>query len=291
MNWQEMATQLLKSHARKYQENAPQVAAQYNLDTSADKLLISKIIAAQGLMNSCGSCSGINCTLTAHIGKRPRIEINDSTKNGGKFLLEECPKFKAARLAEKAYYSGLPSKYEQNTWSDVKVEADNQQAVEMAFAHLQTCQHSLYLYGTAGCGKTMLAVMIGKEYLAAGKTVEFWNVENLLADLQATFNDKSRAMQYAKIMERCARCDLLILDDMGAEKISEWTVKMMQTLINMRYNAQKPLLMTSNYTAEELMSEFARKDKMQAGRIASRLREMAYFVLAGKKDRRVSLQL
>lgn len=286
--WQEMAAQLLASQAAKYAANSQRVARQYNLDVVADKNLISKIIAAEGLQSSCKNCVGVNCSRLDHIGQIEQIVINEATRNGAKFPLVTCPKWAAAHLPEWEYQSGLPQKYSGVTLSSLKVEPDNEQAILMAGKHLETCRDSLLLYGVPGCGKTMLAVLIGRAYLQMGKTVAFQDVVSLLADLQATFNDKSKAGQYWQIMERCKRVDLLILDDMGAEKISEWTVKMMQELINARYNAKKPLIMTSNYEPYEMLAEFGRKDKVQAGRIASRLREMAYFVLAGNKDRRPS---
>lgn len=289
LSWQEMAEQLLARQAAKYAANSQRIAAQYNLDVVADKNLISEIIAAEGLQkSSCANCGGVNCSRLDHIGQIEQIVINEETRNGAKFPLVTCPKWAAAHLPEKEYQSGLPQKYSGVTLSSLKVEPDNEQGILMAGKHLETCQDSLFLYGVPGCGKTMLSVLIGKAYLQMGKTVAFQDVVSLLADLQSTFNDKSKAGQYWQIMERCKRCDLLILDDMGAEKISEWTVKMMQELINARYNAKKPLIMTSNYEPDELLVEFSRKDKVQAGRIASRLKEMAYFVCAGNKDRRPS---
>lgn len=296
LSWQEMAAQLLARQAAKYAANSQRIAAQYNLDVVADKNLISKIIAAEGLQSSCKNCVGVNCSRLDHVGKIEQIVINEATRNGAKFPLVTCPKWAAAHLPEWEHESGLPQKYSPFTLESLIVEADNEQGIIMAARHVQKlqeqgkCQDSLFLYGVPGCGKTMLSVLIGREYLQMGKTVAFQDVVSLLADLQATFNDKSKAGQYWQIMERCKRVDLLILDDMGAEKMSEWTVKMMQEVINARYNAKKPLIMTSNYTPDELLAEFARKDKVQAGRIASRLREMAYFVCAGNEDRRPKKQ-
>ena len=109
-----------------------------------------------------------------------------------------------------------------------------------------------------------------------GKTVAFVKTEDLLNTLMASYNDKSRAHEGPQLMERCRRVDLLILDDMGMEKMSEFTVKQMNSLIDMRYSGNKPLIMTSNFTPKELLAKFADKEPKQAARIASRLKEICY---------------
>ena len=82
-------------------------------------------------------------------------------------------------------------------------------------------------------------------------------------------------------MDEFCECDLLIMDDVGAGKITDWSIDITYRLINSRYNADKPTIVTSNLELDDLA-------KLIGGRIVSRLQVMCALVFFGEEDRRVA---
>ena len=113
----------------------------------------------------------------------------------------------------------------------------------------------LILFGKAGAGKTHLAVAIARfiieqKQIAArvARTVE------LLSDIRRTFNehDGYRAESEAELIQKLAFVPLLILDDLGAEKVSDWVREVLYRIIDERWLEQKPMIITTNFNLKEL---------------------------------------
>jgi DNA replication protein DnaC len=108
--------------------------------------------------------------------------------------------------------------------------------------------------------------------------VQFISVIDLMNQLKACFNDPDSGVQY-KIMERLQEVDLLILDDMGAEKSSDWVCEKLFEIIDYRYNQNSPLLVTTNNIPEELKKQIGARN-------FDRLREMCALVTVSAKSQR-----
>lgn len=86
------------------------------------------------------------------------------------------------------------------------------------------------------------------------------------------------------IMDHIKQSDLLILDDLGAEKTSDWTKEILFSIIDFRYNEELPLIVTTNCVPEEL--------REKAGdRIFDRLREMCVLIPVTSKSQRITATL
>lgn len=109
----------------------------------------------------------------------------------------------------------------------------------------------LILMGTYGCGKTHLAVAIANEVVASGKQVLFVVVPDLLDHLRATFAPNS-TVSFDERFESVRAAGLLILDDLGTQATSPWAQEKLYQLLNHRYNARLPTVITSNALLEEL---------------------------------------
>jgi len=108
--------------------------------------------------------------------------------------------------------------------------------------------------------------------------VQFISIVDLMNQLKASFKDPDSGLQ-EMIMKRIKAVDLLILDDMGAEKSSDWIRETLFEIIDYRYNERLPILVTTNCTPEEL--------KQQIGaRNFDRLREMCALVSITAKSQR-----
>lgn len=134
-----------------------------------------------------------------------------------------------------------------------------------AFAAGETAYHVLTLVGSSGSGKSHLLEAIGREVLAAGQTVRYALVADLLEELRATFADPS-GESTREVFWRYQACHLLLLDDLGAEKATEWAVAELTRLVDQRYRSdgRLRLAVATNETAEEL-------GKTHGPRLASRL--------------------
>lgn len=108
----------------------------------------------------------------------------------------------------------------------------------------------LYIEGTFGTGKTHLAAAIAIQLMEQGHGVIFRTCDDMLRDIKATFEDSGREEQ--KILDRLKRCELLIIDDIGKEQATDWSTAQLYSIINDRYECQRPVIITTNFNETDL---------------------------------------
>lgn len=102
----------------------------------------------------------------------------------------------------------------------------------------------IYLYGSSGVGKTHLAVGILKQFFKKKKIVGlFYDTRNLLFDLKSTFDGSGSGKE---ILEEVVKAPILVLDDLGSERLSDWAKDILRYIIIKRYNDLLPVIITSN---------------------------------------------
>lgn len=169
--------------------------------------------------------------------------------------------------------SGLPLKWSNITLESFKARTGAERATQACinyaenFPSLQSRGIGMYLFGTSGAGKSMLAAYIANKLLDMGVMVKWWNVTNLYMALQKSFHGDYTGPD---ILGDCILAGLLILDDLGAEKPSEWTMTTMYDIINSRIENVLPTIITSNLTFEDLQ-------KVADSRVISRLSDQSIF--------------
>lgn len=109
----------------------------------------------------------------------------------------------------------------------------------------------LLITGAYGCGKTHLAAAIANARLDANQPAIFMVVPDLLDHLRSTFGPQSE-LPYDELFEQLREAPLLILDDLGAHASTPWAQEKLFQLLNHRYNAQLPTVITTNQRLEEL---------------------------------------
>lgn len=119
----------------------------------------------------------------------------------------------------------------------------------------------LLLHGPTGTGKTFLAACIANALMARFVPVLFTSV----IELTGLYED-----ELADIMRRMRSAKLLVLDDLGAERGTDFKLEQVYNVVNARCNDMKPLIVTTNYTPEDMRGE---KD-MRYRRIWERVRSM-----------------
>jgi DNA replication protein DnaC len=137
----------------------------------------------------------------------------------------------------------------------------------------------LWLFGDTGTGKTTLAMLISKAALEAGRTVAIYSLPKLLARIRRTYDSEPGGDSYLSFFERLTSVDLLHIDDLGAEKRSDWVLEQLYALINERYETQRSVLITTNLPHPELEEQIG-------PRTVSRLTQMCDEVEVRGDDRR-----
>jgi DNA replication protein DnaC len=105
----------------------------------------------------------------------------------------------------------------------------------------------LFLEGQPGVGKTHLAVAVLKHVIqATGARGIFYDTRDLLRVIRSTYDPSIRTTEL-EVLRPVMTADLLVLDDLGAEKTSEWVEETMNLIVNTRYNERRLTIFTSNY--------------------------------------------
>jgi DNA replication protein DnaC len=124
----------------------------------------------------------------------------------------------------------------------------------------------LWIMGDVGTGKTTLAMLVSKVALDAGRSVAIYSLPRLLSELRKTFEESSD-LSYLQLLDGLAGVDLLHIDDVGAERSSEWVLEQLYAIINTRYEDEKSVILTTNLDEASLREQITE-------RTVSRLVEM-----------------
>jgi DNA replication protein DnaC len=125
----------------------------------------------------------------------------------------------------------------------------------------------LILKGEVGCGKTHLAVAILRAIVDKGHGGLYYNMPDLLMDIRATY-DANASLSESELLEELEGPELLVLDDLGAEKTADWVNDRLYLIVNRRYEECRPIIVTTNLGLDELTEKLG-------NRIVSRLCETA----------------
>jgi len=124
-------------------------------------------------------------------------------------------------------------------------------AYETARAYAERPRGWLLFKGRYGCGKTHLAAAIANYQLAQGQAVIFMVVPDLLDYLRAAYRPDAES-SYDEQFDAVRNAPLLILDDLGTQSSTPWAQEKLFQLLNHRYNAQLPTVITTNRELEEI---------------------------------------
>lgn len=127
-------------------------------------------------------------------------------------------------------------------------------------AEFSQTSSSLLLYGHTGLGKTHLSLAIAGKVVEAGHGVIYSSAQNLFNKLEKEKFGRSDGNTEENILG----CDLLIIDDLGAEFTTQFTVSALYNIVNSRELEGKPTIISTNLTPEQLLSTYSE-------RIASRI--------------------
>jgi DNA replication protein DnaC len=169
----------------------------------------------------------------------------------------QCREQRLQRGRVRGIASVVPPRYRQVSFdsppvSDMAREMTTRHAVTAAEGFLADLDGKLaegrgiWLMGSTGTGKTTLAMLIAKRASQAGRSVAVYFAPKLLTRIRQTYQAASEEDSYTGFFERLTSVDLLYIDDLGAERRTDWVVEQLYALINERYESKRSVLITSN---------------------------------------------
>jgi DNA replication protein DnaC len=117
----------------------------------------------------------------------------------------------------------------------------------------------VWLMGDVGTGKTTLAMLVSRLALEAGHTVAIYSLPRLLSRIRRTYDAEAGEQSYLDFFERLTSVDLLHLDDLGAEKSSDWVLEQLYAIVNERYETQRSIVVTTNLQEPELREQIGER--------------------------------
>lgn len=134
----------------------------------------------------------------------------------------------------------------------------------------------LLLFGDVGTGKTFASACVANQLIEEGQSVLMVSFPRLIAKIQKDAYGKT------DYISQIAKYDLLIVDDLGVERSTEYMQEQVWAIVDARYRAKKPMIVSTNLTAEQLKHP----ENVMAARIYGRILERCLPIRFEGQDRR-----
>lgn len=191
--------------------------------------------------------------------------------------------------------SGIKKRFQQRTFDRFIADTPGRKkAYDIAKAYADMFQmhkangDGLYIEGTNGTGKTHLAAAIALKLIYEDNVPVICKTSSdLLMDIKKSF-DNSSTISEAQILDIYKKVDLLVIDDLGKEQCSDWSMSVLYSILNDRYEDMKPTIITTNYNSDDLIKALTPKgyDNTKIIAVLSRLRETSRVVTMAWEDYR-----
>lgn len=189
--------------------------------------------------------------------------------------------------------SGIGARFRLRTFETFELTEENKKAAFLCQKYADTFKeklpadgknpgrNGLFITGPKGTGKTHLVAAIANKLMNQRIPVICMTMIDLLERIKSTYTDaRQRFGSYydaADVLDAYTAVSLLIIDDLGKEQATEWAIAKIYAIINARYEALMPTIITTNYSEAELIKRLTPKetgDPTTADAAIDRLREM-----------------
>ena len=204
---------------------------------------------------------------------------------------EKLKEFNLKQIDKLFKNNNLGKRQLDSTFKNYKITDKNKKAYENAKKYTNKLINGetnmgLFITGTYGVGKTYLASCIANETIKNNITVIFGTLIQLLDFIKDTYKDYNTSDK--EYLDLYSNIDLLIIDDLGKEKPTEWVLEKLFLIVNNRYNNYLPIVITTNYNRNQLRERLCiNKNYSIVDSIISRLYEMCCGIEIKDEDHRV----
>jgi DNA replication protein DnaC len=191
-----------------------------------------------------------------------------------------------AKLLESAC---IPRRYQECSFSTYQpAKGNGSQLLALTLSHrlvreYPTVERGLLFMGSVGVGKTHLSVAILRALVEKGVSCLFYEFGALLKEIQNSYNSVSQTSEL-KVLEPIFQAEVLVLDELGASKPTDWVRDTMMQIINTRYNDKKVTIFSTNYSDWRHNEKDETLEDRVGVRVRSRLYEMSKTVVIGGED-------
>ncbi len=204
-------------------------------------------------------------------------------------ILEQKKKEHYREIINKFYSQNYISKrLKDYSFKNFKVTDVNKKEVVIAKDYANKCtnneqENGLIITGNSGVGKTHLVASISNELMEKGKIVLMGRLTSLLDMIKETFKDNSKSEN--ELIELFSNIDMVVIDDLGTEKISSWALDKLYTIIENRNENKLPIIITTKFNKEGLLHRFEQSnDKELSKAIIQKLYQMCYGIELKRYD-------
>ncbi len=245
-------------------------------------------------MNQCKNCKGLDYCTQSIKGKVLKLNIDDFGYLNNCFVscrfkksveqkMAHQSKFRFSHMSEADYLIDLND----DSFQKAILNSDYAQVYNGVVGSI-ALNKGVYLYGNPGVGKSYLLKGVSNYYARNGKSVSFVQVPLLIQELKQFMTDNEYRQN---ILGHLKFSEILILDDIGAESITQWTRdEILLPVLDQRMNRNLKTYFTSNYSLEELEQQYRLASKANGNvaslRILERIRTLSNPIgLMGKSRR------
>lgn len=176
----------------------------------------------------------------------------------------------------------IGKKFQNLNFENFNSNSENELAITIAKDYVNknirsSNANGLIIMGESGVGKTHLAASIANKLIENDKIVLMGRLTILLDMIKETFKDSTKSEN--ELIELYSNVDMIIIDDLGTEKISNWALEKLYTIIENRNENRLPIMITTRFDKQGLIERFSQsQDEQLVDAIISKLYQMCYGV-------------
>lgn len=208
-----------------------------------------------------------------------RNSIKQNEEEAKKVLAEQ----KQRQIEKLLNDSGLGRRFQKRTFETFIADTpitDLAKGIALRFTEKFPEMQGLLFIGPVGTGKTHLAAAIANDLIQKFYTVIFRNAVDIISTIVSTYQKDASTYE---VINAFTSADLLVIDDLGKERMTEFTSSVLYQIINKLYEDEKPIIITTNFNSEQLAKRLGERGDA----IVSRITEMCRPIMLDGPDWRL----